>query len=469
MGIVARRVLRAIARYPELAAVVVAAATGLALPSPMRWVANRDGIEALLAILVFATGITIDPRELSHLRTARRSLAVSVVTGITVLPALAWTVARLVPSGPLRDGVLAAGVAPCEIASVATTAMAGGAVALAAGVLAGSTLASVVLAGPILTLQGGSAAVHTSSVIVQLILVVAVPLTAGLAARRAMFPAAARIHRAAARTATGAVTALVALVAGEAHVTIRYLAVGGAFVLFLLGSGIAGRAITRITGEGLAVGRAVLLTTSMRDFAVAAALATAAWGPAAAAPLGLYGIMVLAWGTGAAGFLRSHRASGPTLRANAATDKVICMDLAPSDLQRFVDAQDAGGIYARAIAELRSGRKASHWMWFVFPQIDGLGRSPTARHFAIRSLEEARAYLRHPVLGPRLRESAMAAAEAPASSAGDLLGEIDAMKLRSSMTLFLRSDPDGPWQSVLDRWFGGEPDPATDALLADDP
>jgi uncharacterized protein (DUF1810 family) len=106
-------------------------------------------------------------------------------------------------------------------------------------------------------------------------------------------------------------------------------------------------------------------------------------------------------------------------------------------------------------------------MWFVFPQLAGLGSSPTARFFAIRSLEEARAYLAHPVLGPRLREAAGAALTAPAASAESLLGGIDAQKLRSSMTLFLRAAPGEPvFQQVLDRWYGGEPDPATDRLLA---
>jgi uncharacterized protein (DUF1810 family) len=133
------------------------------------------------------------------------------------------------------------------------------------------------------------------------------------------------------------------------------------------------------------------------------------------------------------------------------------------DLERFVAAQDAGGTYDRAVAELRRGRKTSHWMWFVFPQIAGLGVSPVSRQFAIASLEEARAYLAHPVLGPRLAESAGILAQMPDRTAEQIFGGIDALKLRSSMTLFLRAAPGEPvFAQVLDHYFGGVPDPATD-------
>jgi uncharacterized protein (DUF1810 family) len=138
----------------------------------------------------------------------------------------------------------------------------------------------------------------------------------------------------------------------------------------------------------------------------------------------------------------------------------------PYDLERFRTAQDAHGTYADALTELRDGRKTTHWMWFVFPQLAGLGRSPTAVYFAIGSLDEARAYVEDPVLGGRLVESAAVAADAPADSAQALLGGIDAAKLRSSMTLFAHVAPDEPaFRRVLDRWFGGEEDDATLALL----
>jgi uncharacterized protein (DUF1810 family) len=138
----------------------------------------------------------------------------------------------------------------------------------------------------------------------------------------------------------------------------------------------------------------------------------------------------------------------------------------PYDLQRFVDAQDRGGIYDRALAELRDGRKTSHWMWFVFPQVAGLGSSPMAQRYAISSLDEARAYLAHPVLGQRLRESARALTGLDTRSPDEVLGGIDAMKLRSSMTLFMRAAPDEPlFAQVLDQYFGGTADDATDARL----
>ncbi len=138
------------------------------------------------------------------------------------------------------------------------------------------------------------------------------------------------------------------------------------------------------------------------------------------------------------------------------------MSPAAFDLDRFLEAQDAGGTYDAALAELRAGRKTTHWMWFVFPQIDGLGRSPTARHYAITSLGEARAYLAHPVLGARLRESAAALLSHDGLSAEAILGPVDALKLRSSMTLFARADPaERRFAAVLDRYCGGEADPAT--------
>ncbi len=138
----------------------------------------------------------------------------------------------------------------------------------------------------------------------------------------------------------------------------------------------------------------------------------------------------------------------------------------PHQLSRFTDAQDAGGTYDRALAELRAGRKTSHWMWFVFPQIAGLGHSPTARTYAIASRAEAEAYLEHPVLGPRLLECARALTGLTGRTAREILGETDAMKLRSSMTLFARAAPGEPvFAQVLDSYFGGEADPATERRL----
>ena len=131
----------------------------------------------------------------------------------------------------------------------------------------------------------------------------------------------------------------------------------------------------------------------------------------------------------------------------------------PFGLARFVTAQE--GVYEHALAELRRGRKSGHWMWFVFPQVVGLGRSATAQHFAITSRAEAAAYLRHPVLGPRLREAAQVVADVDAGDAEAIFGGIDAIKLRSSMTLFDAIEPQAVFGAVLDRYYDGSRDPAT--------
>jgi uncharacterized protein (DUF1810 family) len=139
----------------------------------------------------------------------------------------------------------------------------------------------------------------------------------------------------------------------------------------------------------------------------------------------------------------------------------------PFHLQRFLDAQDP--VWDRVRAELQRGRKSSHWMWFVFPQVAGLGSSPTARAYALSGLDEARAYLAHPVLGPRLREAAQLAVAVPERTASEVFGHPDDLKLRSSMTLFARAAPDDPadavFTEVLDRYFAGDPDPRTVDLL----
>ena len=131
-----------------------------------------------------------------------------------------------------------------------------------------------------------------------------------------------------------------------------------------------------------------------------------------------------------------------------------------TDLGRFHDAQQ--DTYDRALAELRAGSKRSHWMWFVFPQIAGLGLSETARRYAIRDLAEARAYLADPVLGARLRECAEALNTVEGRSAAQIMGHPDDLKLRSSMTLFAAAaDDPAPFRAVLERYYGGEEDPAT--------
>ena len=137
----------------------------------------------------------------------------------------------------------------------------------------------------------------------------------------------------------------------------------------------------------------------------------------------------------------------------------------PYRLARFVDAQR--GVMDGVLAELRAGRKTGHWIWFVFPQLAGLGRSEMARSYGIGSIGEARAYLEHPVLGGRLRACVQALLAIDGRTAEQVLGPVDAMKVRSSMTLFHRAAPDDPlFPAVIARWYRGTPDPLTDELLA---
>jgi uncharacterized protein (DUF1810 family) len=137
----------------------------------------------------------------------------------------------------------------------------------------------------------------------------------------------------------------------------------------------------------------------------------------------------------------------------------------PFDLARFTSAQAT--VYDRALAEVRSGRKRSHWMWFIFPQIDGLGFSSTAKHYAIKSAEEARQYLMHPVLGARLRECTEAVLAVSGRTASQIFGSPDDLKLRSCMTLFESvADANPVFGAVLDKYYGGERDARTLEILA---
>ncbi len=138
----------------------------------------------------------------------------------------------------------------------------------------------------------------------------------------------------------------------------------------------------------------------------------------------------------------------------------------PYGLRRFEDAQDESDVYGTAVAQLRAGHKTGHWMWFIFPQIAGLGRSSMSETYAITSLAEAQAYLAHPILGARLIQCTRILTELTGTTARDVFGPIDAMKLRSSMTLFARAAPDNPlFAKVLDGYFDGLADQATDRRL----
>jgi uncharacterized protein (DUF1810 family) len=136
----------------------------------------------------------------------------------------------------------------------------------------------------------------------------------------------------------------------------------------------------------------------------------------------------------------------------------------PYDLRRFLDAQE--GDYERALAEIQSGQKRSHWMWYIFPQLDGLGFSPTAKRYAIKGIEEARAFLDHPVLGPRLLACSEAVLGVEGKSATQVFGSPDDLKLRSSATLFAAvSPPDSVFERLLDKYYQGRPDDRTLHLL----
>jgi uncharacterized protein (DUF1810 family) len=144
-------------------------------------------------------------------------------------------------------------------------------------------------------------------------------------------------------------------------------------------------------------------------------------------------------------------------------DEALAAD--PFDLQRFVDGQE--GVYDQALAEIHAGQKHSHWMWFIFPQFQGLGSSPTSEHYAIRSRAEAQAYLAHPILGPRLIECAEAALAVDAPLAVSVFGHPDDLKLRSSATLFASvAAPGSVFEGLLAKWFDGEPDTKTLSALS---
>ena len=292
-----------LSEYRELVLVSAAAAIGLTVHRPLLWLVRHQGIDVFLVVLVFSTALGIAPRSLRRLPSSWRPLCLALAVGIGVLPLLSWLAAHLVAHGALRHGVMTIGLAPCEIASIATTAMAGGDVALAGGVLIGSTVLTVALAGPVLATEVPGAAVHPGHIVLNLLLIVGAPLAAGITLR-SFVALAPRAEDVASTTSTLAVAVLVALVASEVRFSTAYLPVVAAVLVFLAASAVVGQLVGRIGGRSSR--QALLLTISMRDFAIAAGLASAAFGPAAAAPLGLYGVAVLVWGTGAAGFMRAR-------------------------------------------------------------------------------------------------------------------------------------------------------------------
>jgi len=264
------------------------------VPGPGRHVDTNGAILDTLAVLVFCTGASMTFSEIASIRTAsRRLLLVLAVTTVT-LPALAWLASHLVTGQVLRGGVLAAGVAPTEVASVALTGLAGGDVALAAGLLVASTLVTVLLAGPILSVLGAQSSASQIGLLATLALVVALPLVAGSAVRT-VDPLHGREQPLVRILGTVSLLVLLWEIASQLHLRASDTRVVLALVLYLAGGAVLGW----LLAIGVPSNRrtAIVLPTAMRDFAVAAGIAASAFGAAAAAPLGIYGILVLVFGT----------------------------------------------------------------------------------------------------------------------------------------------------------------------------
>ena len=295
-GELAIRRSRALLERMLLALVVAAAILGWAVPGPARSLDRHQAINAVLAALVFASASTVPAGAGSRLRALAPRLSVVVITAAVALPAAAFALSRLVGPAPLRDGVLAIGVAPAEVASVAITGIAGGEAAAAAVLLIASTLICVAAAGPILLVAGGSG-VPATRVLATLALVVGLPLLAGLLLGR-LTAAGGRAGDGFQVLAIVAVVILVWLVSGQVRLSAAYVALAAVIVALIVTSAAIGLLLAR--GLQRPARTAVLLSVSMRDFAVASGIAAAAFGPAAAAPLGIYGVLVMAWGALAA-------------------------------------------------------------------------------------------------------------------------------------------------------------------------
>ena len=293
---------RASDSHIELVLVVGAAVLSQAVPEPARFLVDHRGLDVSLAVLVFVTAIAIPATAFRGLATNARRLAAALACTTIVLPALSWALSRLVRTLALRRGVLTVGLAPAEIASVATTSLAGGEAVVAAGMLVGSTLITVAAAGVGLRLLGGGGTVHLLPLLTNLSLVVGAPMAAGIIIRTRLILSEGQ-EAAAERLSVAVVTMLIWLVASNVHLSSSYIAVTVALLLFVAGSAVLGVALGYRTPAPVAT--ALLLTTSMRDFAVAAAIAVAAFGAAAAAPLGLYGVIAIGWGMAVA----THRST----------------------------------------------------------------------------------------------------------------------------------------------------------------
>jgi predicted Na+-dependent transporter len=277
-----------------LAGVLAVAAASVAAPAPGRAISSSNGIDIALAVLVFATGVSLRPSDVAAVRRAGRRIAVVLAVSTVTLPALAWSASQLVGDPVLRSGMQAAGVAPAEVATVALCVIAGGEAAVCAALLAASTLITVLTAGPVLSLLGAHADVPAGELLGHLALIVALPLAAGIALRVAWSPGPAA--DAAIRLLTvAALLVLLWQVASQIRLDAAYGRVIAALACYLAGSAVLGRLLAIRAPAARAT--AVLLPVALRDFAVAAGIAAAAFGPAAAAPLGAYGVLVLLTGS----------------------------------------------------------------------------------------------------------------------------------------------------------------------------
>ena len=250
--------------------------------------------------------MTVPVGVLSRVRALAPRLAIVLLAGTVCLPLLAVALSQLLGPGALRDGVLAVGVAPAEVASVAITGIAGGEVGAAALLLVASTLVSIVVAGPVLSLVGGRG-VSSLHVLISLSLVVGLPLIAGLAVKR-FTPVGDRAEDFFQSLAVIAVVVLVWLVSAQVRLSAAYATLIAVLVALILASALLGLLVSvRLTASART---SVVLNISMRDFAIASGIAAAAFGPAAAAPLGCYGVLVMAWGALAARVASRRRSAG---------------------------------------------------------------------------------------------------------------------------------------------------------------
>lgn len=273
--------------------VLVSAGLGVTLPGPGRRLDANGAILITLAVLVFCTGSSVTFADVKSMRGASRRMVLVLAATTAILPLLAWLASRLVSEPALRGGVLAAGVAPVEVASVALTGLAGGEVVVAAGLLITSTLLTVFLAGPILRLLGAHPAMSQVGLLSTLAFVVALPLIAGCALRT-LDPLGGRERSLVKILGIASLLVLLWEVASELRLQASDGLIAAALLAYLAGAGVLGW----LLALGMPPQRrtAVILPTAMRDFAVAAGIAASAFGIAAAAPLGIYGVMVLVFG-----------------------------------------------------------------------------------------------------------------------------------------------------------------------------